>query len=369
MTTRTTLRGLAVATAAVLTLTACGVGAENGDGAKGDNSKAGTTSVAELPGRAEAPNPHDLRGLNTVANLGDIEPVAEAPTPTLPVTFTDAKQHQVEVKDTSRILALDLYGTLSRTVEGLGLGGDIVGRAVSSTEPALATLPVVTQGGHNLNVESILQLRPSVVLVDDSIGPAEAIDQLRDAGVTVAVLDPHRTVESLEDDVMLVAGALGVREQGTALGRRARKQMDTARSEVDGLAPEGTARLRMAFLYVRGNGGVFFVLGKGSGADAVISALDGVDVASEAGITDTVPANAESLATLDPELILVMHDGLESTGGLDGLLARPGVAQTVAGKNTRVVALPDGEAASMGPQAGLSLARFAQAVYLGENVG
>lgn len=352
---------LALSTAAILALTGCGVGVQSG-GANGD-----TVAVEELPSRDDVGNPNELSGLSTVAPLGDIAPVAESPEPQLPVSFSDATGTDVEVTDISRILALDLYGTLSRTVEGLGLTENIIGRTVSSNEPAIADRPVVTEGGHNLNVEAILELRPSVILVDDTVGPPEAIEQLRDAGITVAVLDPRRTAESLEDDITLVAGALGVREQGTELGKRSREQMEQAQAEVADLAPQGDDRLRMAFLYIRRNGGVFFILGEGSGADNTISELGGIDVATENEIADTVPANAESLAELNPEVILVMNDGLESTGGLEGLLARPGVAQTDAGKNQRIVALPDSEAASMGPQAGLSLVRFAKAVYTGED--
>ena len=360
--TRSATATLALSAAAILALTGCGVGAQSG-GANGN-----TVAVEELPSREDVGNPKELSGQSSVAPIGDIDPVAENPEPQLPVSFSDATGTDVEVTDISRILALDLYGTLSRTVEGLGLTKNIIGRTVSSNEPAIADRPVVTEGGHNLNVEAILELRPSVILVDDTVGPPEAIEQLRDAGVTVAVLDPRRTVDSLEDDITLVAGALGVREQGTELGERSREQMEQAQAEVADLAPEGDDRLRMAFLYIRGNGGVFFILGEGSGADNTISELGGIDVATENGIVDTVPANAESLAELNPEVLLVMNDGLESTGGLEGLLARPGVAQTDAGKNQRIVALPDSEAASMGPQAGLSLVRFAKAVYTGEDV-
>ena len=43
--------------------------------------------------------------------------------------------------------------------------------------------------------------------------------------------------------------------------------------------------------------------------------------------------SAEAIATLNPDLILVMSKGLESVGGVEGLIALPGVAQTDAGKN------------------------------------
>lgn len=87
------------------------------------------------------------------------------------------------------------------------------------------------------------------------------------------------------------------------------------------------------------------------------------DLAGENGIRDLVPANAESLAKLNPEVILAMTGGIESAGGMESFMARPGVAQTAAGKNQRVVAIPDGIALSYGPQSGEVLLNIAKAIY------
>ena len=51
-----------------------------------------------------------------------------------------------------------------------------------------------------------------------------------------------------------------------------------------------------------------------------------------------------------PDVILVMSKGLESVGGIDGLLDLPGVAQTPAGRDRRVIAVEDGLLLSFGPR-------------------
>jgi iron complex transport system substrate-binding protein len=56
------------------------------------------------------------------------------------------------------------------------------------------------------------------------------------------------------------------------------------------------------------------------------------------------------MATLNPDLILVMSKGLESVGGVKGLVALPGVAQTSAGKKGRIVAVDDSLLLSFGPR-------------------
>jgi len=47
--------------------------------------------------------------------------------------------------------------------------------------------------------------------------------------------------------------------------------------------------------------------------------------------------------------------GLESVGGIDGLLKEPGIAETPAGQNRRIVAMDDGYLLSFSPRMGKAL--------------
>lgn len=320
-----------------------------------------TTTAEQHPATAGANDPRALTGLSEVADLPEPEPLSTNPTPQLPTSLTDADGTDVTVTDISRIIALDIYGNYTKTLLGLGLGPNIVGRTVSSTEPSLKDLPEVTKGGHVINPEAVLQLEPTLVIVDHSIGPREAIDQLRAAGVTVVVMDPGHSIDSVAADITAVANVVGLPEQGAELARRAEEDMDTSAAAIKEMAPADP--LRMVFLYARGNGGIFFILGSGTGAKDLITSIGGTDVATDGGVEGTAPATAEALAALNPEVIVMMHDGLTSAGGMEGLLARPGVAQTIAGQNQRVISLPDGQSLAFGPQTGELMRRTAAAVY------
>ncbi|UFU06840.1 heme/hemin ABC transporter substrate-binding protein [Ruania halotolerans] len=308
-----------------------------------------------------APDPRTLRGPATADQIPEIEPVA-SPTPELPVTTVGVDGVEVTVTDTSRLLALDLYGTLVETVIGLGLGERLVGRSVSNTEASVADLPVVTQNGHELSAEAILGLDPTAVVMDTTMGPPEIPDQLRSAGVPVLVVSPERGVDLIAEQIRHVAGALGVAEAGETLVDQFEGDLGEAETYVAELAGEWDP-LRMAFLYVRGTGSVFFVMGDGSGGDDLIEHIGGLDAATDAGISDIVPATAEAVIALDPEVILTMTGGLESTGGLDGLLERPGIAQSVAGEQERVIDMADGDVLSFGPSFPAVLTALADAVY------
>ena len=275
--------------------------------------------------------------------------------------MTDADGYDVTITDTSRILALDLYGTFTKTLRGVGMADNIVGRTVSSSEPSLAHLPVVTENGHSLNVEAILNLRPTLVLVDRSVGPVEAIDQLRAAGITTVMLEPTRSLASIAEDITNVATLVGEPEAGRLLAERSEKEIQQALDAIAAVAPEEP--LRMSFLYARGTGGVFYLLGREEGTEELITALGGRDVNSEHGIGQPSPASPEALAEVNPEVFVMMNGGLQSTGDIEGLLQRPGVAQTTAGQHRRVLALPDGDSLAFGPQTGELLLRAAHALY------
>ena len=373
-------RFLAAGLASVLLLGACGT---DGDGTDETHAPSAVETVSEqetaVPAESgeqgsdeqesadstdealDLPDPHLLTGVSEVPDLADPEPIAGDFEQSLPVTVTDVEGNEITVTDTSRILALDLAGSLSRTVIALGYGDSIIGRSISSTEDQLADVPVVTAEGHSLNAEAILNLRPTLIIADRTIGPPEVLDQLTASGIPVVLTDPDHTMESNSDRLRAVAEILGVPEAGDALVERTETEIEEAIEEISAWVPDEA--LTVAFLYVRGTAGVFFIFGADNGTSALIESIGARDIASEEGILGTVPANAESLLLLNPDVIFTMKDGLESTDGVEGLLSRPGVSDTTAGKNERIIAIPDGMSLSFGPQTGDVLVAGAKALY------
>ncbi|NED95739.1 ABC transporter substrate-binding protein [Phytoactinopolyspora alkaliphila] len=289
----------------------------------------------------------------------NIHPVVDDPTPLLPVTVASCDGDVVEVTDTSRILAVDLYGTLAEIVFSIGLGEHVVGRDTSTGFPQAAHLPLVTPGAHDLNAEAILALDPSVVLTDTSIGPPEVQQQLRDAGIPVVFFDDARTIDGVPSQIRAVAGALGVPEAGEALIQRTQEEISAAMA----LAPTGEDPLRVAFLYTRG-GMVQLLAGPGSGADAMIQAIGAVDVGTDIGLDRSfTQITSEALIEAAPDVIIMMTEGLNSIGGIEGVAKFPGVAHTPAGENQRVVDMADTQLLSFGPRTGQTIAALAEAIY------
>lgn len=368
MTHRLALRAVVAILVAAVALTGCsaGPGASIGGPTTAPTASGPVIPLAELD---VLPDPRDHVGASTaVLRTAAITPVTANPGQKLPVTVVShdlTGDTSVTVADTSRILGLDLAGSIAATITGLGFGDKLVGRDTSTTFPPAADLPNVTKGGHTVNSEAVLQLRPTLIITDGSIGPADVMLQLRDAGIAVVFVKPEPGISGVGDLARDVAGALGAPEAGELLASSLEEAMRAKIAEIAEIAPKADEeRVRMIFLYLRGSSGIYYLFGEESGADELITALGGIDVAGEIGWDGMRPMTDEAMIAADPDLILVMTDGLASVGGVDGLLRdKPAIALTRAGQNHRFVDMADGEVLGFGPRTPDVLDALARAIY------
>ena len=314
-------------------------------------------------------DPRALTGPSTaLIESSRIEPVAVDPTQSLPVTVTSRDldgDRDVVVDDTSRILPLDIAGSIAATVFALGFGDNVVGRDISTTFPEADELPIVTSSGHAISSEAVLALRPTLVITDGTVGPTDVVLQLRDAGVTVIYVDAEPGLGAPAELARQVSAALGSPETGELLADRLEQDLAEVLAAIESIRPDAPGdRVRILFLYLRGASGIYYLFGEESGADELIEGLGGIDVAGEIGWVGLRPMTDEALVAANPDLILVMTGGLESVGGVDGLLAeKPAVGLTRAGENRRFVDMDDGEVLSFGPRTPAVLDALARAIY------
>lgn len=325
-----------------------------------------TAPLSELEALA---NPKDYQGPTTaVLAHATIEPVGDASQQQLPATVTSYDRsgpREVTVTDASRIVALDIAGTLATTLAGLGLQDSLVGRDSSTELPGTEDLPNLTTDGHTLNPEAVLAVRPTLVITDGSIGPIDGFQQLRDAGIAVVFVEDLDGFDGAEELARQVGAAAGMADAGEALAQRIGEQVAEVKAQIAQMAPSAEEdKLRMVFVYLRGSAGIYYVFGDESGADELIAALGGVDAAADAGIDGLSPLTDEAMVAANPDLILVMTSGLESVGGVDGLLAdRPAIALTAAGQHRRIVDMEDREILGFGPRSAAVLDALARAIY------
>ena len=270
-------------------------------------------------------------------------------TPTDVVSSTVTTTNQPKY---SKVVAL--ANGSAEIIDSLGLKKILVGRDIASTDPSLQSVPIVTSG-HQVLAEKIISLAPDLVIIDSSVGPSQALDSLKRAGIKVVTINEVWSVGEITAKVRQVASVLGVPQSGDALAAKIDTTIASASQKVSG-SP------RVAFLYLRGGNSIYLLGGKGSGADSILESLGAVDVGVTADSKPFAALTSESLIGKNPEIILVMSKGLQSVGGVDGLVALPGIAQTDAGKSRRVIAVDDSLLLSFGPRTPSMLEKLAAAL-------
>jgi len=348
-------------TAALALLAGCGPAAPADEGPAARPELSQLTPVAD---------PRSIVGPSTAVLPDDeVEVVENDAAQKLPATVTsytqsgDEETEQVDATD--RVVAVDLAGSIAATAWALGFGDTLVGVDQSTTFPGTEDIQHVTSGGHTINAEAVIGLDPDVVITDGTVGPRDVIEQLRDVGITVVFVDSDPSFDGAQDLARQVAAVYGATEAGEQLAERIADEVAATSADIARLMPDDeNDRVRMVFLYLRGNAGVYYMFGEESGADELIEALGGIDVADELGWEGMRPMTDEALLAADPDLILTMTGGIESTGGIDGLLQeKPAIALTAAGQNERIVDMDDGTVLSFGPRSAEVIEALARAVY------
>lgn len=293
-----------------------------------------------------------LVALVTVAALTGC---AQSQVGALDISATDVSTSRVETNEVplyKKVVAL--ANGSAEIIDSLGLKSILIGRDIASTEPALESVPVVTSG-HQVVAEKIIALKPDLVIIDSSVGPTQAIASLESAGIKVVRIKEVWTVGGISKKVLEVATLLGVTSTGQKLSDLIDSTITSASKKVDG-AP------RVLFLYLRGGNSIYLVGGAGSGADSMLQSIGAIDVGATPGSKPFTALTAESLIAIKPDVILVMTKGLASVGGVTGLVELPGVAQTPAGKSSRIISVDDSLLLSFGARTPSLLTQLADAL-------
>ena len=277
-----------------------------------------------------------------------------------PIEVTDAHGETVVIQSTERIVSLN--GSTTEILFALNVGTNVVGCDASSTYPKHAKEKLPSVGyQYRLNAEGILSLRPTLVIGRVDVKPPQVIEQLQMADVTVLLFKEPRTFNEAKQRLRTIGKAVGRQERATALISVFEKDIETLKSKLT--ARQGQAKLKALFLYLRGPQ-TAFVLGRDSGPGAMLELVGATNAAGK--IKGTKPMTAEAVIAAQPDVYVLFESGLKSIGGVEGLLKIPGLAQTPAGRDKRVVAMDGLYLSGFGPRCGKAALDLFRGIYESE---
>lgn len=246
---------------------------------------------------------------------------------------------------------VSLGGAVTEAVYALGMEEFLVAVDQSSLYPVEATrLPDVGYF-RALATEGVLSLEPDLVLASVGSGPPVVLDQIRQAGIEIIMIPSDDSPEGAQQLVTEVANAFGIPDRGADLVRGMQAKFDKASELRSGVES------RPKVLFVWGRGGRSLVVGgEDTGANTMIDLIGAQNAVT--GFSGYEPLTPEAAIAAEPEVIIIDDDTLELIGGIDGLLATPGLAATPAGRERRVVGVDLLEFLAFGPRTGDAVLRL-----------
>ncbi len=262
------------------------------------------------------------------------------------VTFIGADGVEVTITDSSRIVSLN--GDITEILFEIGAGDRVVGVDVTTTYPpeALQIGPPIGFGQF-LAAEPVLAVNPTLVIGDEQIGPVEVIEQIRSAGIPVAIITLENQLSGIRNKIEAVARLVGEDAAGAVLADR----VDTEINDATALAAGASETPDVAFVYARGPEALL-LFGPGSVTSALFAGANAQDTVQGPPVGLLTP---EALAAANPEFFVTSQAAVDSLGGPEAFAALPGVAQTTAGAAGNLLIYDDALFLGFGPRTGEAL--------------
>ncbi|QKJ88608.1 ABC transporter substrate-binding protein [Paramixta manurensis] len=243
-------------------------------------------------------------------------------------------------------------GSLTEIVYALGAGERVVGVDETSLYPppteALPHVGIWKQ----LSVESVLSLRPTLLITWQDAEPRQALDTLAGLGVRVVTLPrTPATPDRLLENIRTVAEALALRPRGEALAADIEQRLAQVAQRIATVKTP----VRVLFLLAPG-GGSAQVAGTESVADGILRLAGGHNVASQKQYASW---GGEAMIAADPQVIVVTQQSPQ-TAALDSL---PGIRHTSAWRNGRIVSIDQALILGMGPRVADAVEQLNQRFY------
>ena len=266
----------------------------------------------------------------------------------------DALAQQPTTTSAGAMRLISIGGALTEIVYLLKANTQLVGVDTTSIYPAAATrLPNVGYA-RSLSAEGILALRPTQVLATEDAGPPMVLKQMNDAGIPLTILPSGHQLKDVIDRVSAIGKLVHKTNAAEALASQLRLEWKNTQERV---ANSKYNNIRALFILSQ-NPSQLMVGGAKTSADAMIAYAGARNAIT--GFSGFKPLTPEAVIAANPDVILLTDQGVKAVGGINGVLRFPGISQTRAGKEQKVISLEAMYLLGFGPRMPLAVAELNQ---------
>ena len=247
-----------------------------------------------------------------------------------------------EAADASRIAVAG--GSITEILYFLREEGRIVATDTTSNFPAEALSFPSVGYVRNLSAEGLLSVGPSLILGESDMGPPEVLAQIEQTGVEAITLSEVHTTEGILEKIRCIAGIVGASD---AAEQRIRERLAPTIESLAAVRREHRRKPRVAVMLGLRDG-----VPLGAGTETSGHGL--LEMASAENVFDDFdgwkPVTMEAMIKADPEFIVIPERGVESAGGVDGILGHPAVRLTTAARKRQLIAMDGMSMLGFGPR-------------------
>lgn len=247
-------------------------------------------------------------------------------------------------------------GDLTEIAFALGAGDRIIAVDSTSNYPEGAAEKEQIGYVRRLSAEGILSLTPDLVIAAHDAGPPTALTQIEAAGVEMVRGPSGDDTDAIIAKIRFVADALGTPNEGDALAAGVSDSLSMVNEKVAKL----TKRPKVMFVLSLDRG-TPLVGGAKTSADAMISLAGAENAAGD--FEGFKPMSREAIIQAAPDVILMMSQHAERSGGAKAVLDRPEIALTPAGQTGSVVTMEGMLLLGFGPRTPDAIAELARALH------
>jgi iron complex transport system substrate-binding protein len=247
---------------------------------------------------------------------------------------------------------ISIGGALTEIVYSLHAHTELVGVDTTSIYPTEASrLPNVGYA-RSLSTEGILALRPTQLLATAEAGPPIVLKQIIDSGIPLSILPSGHQFIDVIDRVRTIGRLLHKTDAAEALASRLLLEWNNTQKRVVNSKINNT---RVLFILSQ-NPSQLMVGGEKTSAAAMIAYAGARNAIS--GLSGFKPLTPEAVIAANPDVLLLTDQGIKSVGGIGGVLRLPGIKQTRAGREQKVVSLEAMYLLGFGPRMPLAVAEL-----------
>jgi len=252
----------------------------------------------------------------------------------------------------SAMRLISIGGALTEIIYLLKADATLVGVDTTSIYPIEATrLPNVGYA-RSLSAEGILALRPTQLLATTEAGPPIVLKQIIDSGIPFSILPSGHQFIDVIDRVRTVGSLVHKTDAAEVLVSRLLLEWNATQKRVFNSKLNST---RILFILSQ-NPNQLMVSGEKTSAAAMIAYAGARNAIS--GFSGFKPLTPEAVIAANPDVLLLTDQGMKTIGGIGGVLRLPGIKQTRAGKEQKVVSLEAMYLLGFGPRMPLAVAEL-----------